>query len=185
MPWQHCCFLRAQRRCFSPQDRACQSTLLWIVRTASVLKAVFALAVNHSISVGRHRLITLRSHLHAQHWNAGRRPGFYKVPLPASLLSLCIHQRVCGSPIPAPGPFWEPASTQAVCRGLVGASPCWAWLWECLHPGMLQELAVPQASTIWALPYFSRSHLQAIPHETHTPIHLSKSHGRKHTSKHG
>lgn len=90
MPCQHCCFLQARRRCFSPQDRACQSTLLWIVRMASVLKAVFALAVNHTISVGRHRLITLRSHLHAKHWNPGQRPGFYKISRLASLLSLCI-----------------------------------------------------------------------------------------------
>lgn len=88
-PYQRCCFLQAWRRCLSPQDRACQSTLLWIVRVASVLKAVFALAVNDTISVGRHRLITVRSHLHAQHWNPGRRPGFYKIPLPASLLFLC------------------------------------------------------------------------------------------------
>lgn len=55
---------------------------------ASVLKAVFALAVNHTISVGRHRLITLRSHLQVQPWNPGRGPDFYKIPLPASLLSL-------------------------------------------------------------------------------------------------
>lgn len=58
-------------------------------RVASVLKAVFALVVNHTLTVGRHRLITLRSHLHEQHGNPGRGPGFYKIPLPASLLSLC------------------------------------------------------------------------------------------------
>lgn len=120
MPCQHCCFLQARRRCFSSQGRACQSTLLWMERVASVLKAVFALAVNHTITVGRHRLITLRTHLHEQHWNPGGRPGFYKIPLPASLLSLCTQP--CGSHIPAHGPFRRLAGTKAVCRQLVGAS---------------------------------------------------------------
>lgn len=139
---------------------------------ASVLKAVFALAVNHTISVCRQRLIILRSLLHAQHWNPGRAPGFYKIPLPASLLSLCTHLVDLLLQVLAPSDGFQIPKLYA---GAWLEKVCKVRLWVCFHsPEMLEEL--PQTPVIRGLPDFIRSHLQDIPHETLTSIHLSKSH---------
>lgn len=161
-PCQPCCFLQAGRRCSSSQCRACQSTLLSIVRIASILKAVFALAVSHTITVSRHQLITLRIHLHTQQWNSGRWPGFHKIPLPFAFVS----------PHAAHGTLTQLPS---LFEGLLYAE-CWleylscACMWVCLHSaGMALELAVTQAPNLRTLPDFRRSHLQSVsPQNPHS-----------------